>query len=335
MNRLLLSATSGAVLLLSSQMALAHHADPVAEAVCDTETGLWNIKYKVTTWENCDGTNPPVASRNLGSCSNDQIGVFFYDNSTDADEFIEPDASSPGFLAEIGSFEASPDAMFMGEEVSPLQEAGDVVWIATKPLDKWNDDPPLSRRSYAALNPTLVIDYRSTSVEIPTEEVCEPPPPEVGCWFTGGKNIAINVERGRPEHTGGGNIYPSCSAEPGDGGQWNHIDHAQGLQFQADSLTVVRCFNAEGTPPGASSPMSSVNSIEAIATGTIKGIGRNGLEETPATAVMILEDWGEPGRKDKYTIDASAENGSASILLDRAALERGGNFQIHQSSCDN
>ena len=288
MNRLLTSAVSGAVVLLSSQMALAHHADPVVEAVCDTETGLWKIAYVVTTWPNCDGTlsTPPLTGRNEGSCGNDDIGVFFYDNSSDADTFIEPPApgdESPALFAGTGQLANELDSMFDGMAVSPLQEPGDVVWVATKPLAKWNDLPPLSRRSYAGENgdTTFLIDYRSTSVMIPTEETCAPPEPEVACWFTGGKNIAINVERGRPEHTGGGNIYPSCSSEPGDGGQWNHIDHSQGLQFQADSFTVVRCFNAEGTAPGATSPRSTVNSIEAIATGTIKGIGGNGQGKNP------------------------------------------------------
>jgi uncharacterized repeat protein (TIGR01451 family) len=175
--------------------------------------------------------------------------------------------------------------------------------------------------------------FRDTDLEEtdPANVLCEAP--EVGCWFTGGQNITINRVRGRPEHSGGGNIYPSCSALPGDGGQWTHTDHDQELHFQARSLTVVECGNVAEIPPGAPSPAVSVNFIKATAVGIIKGIGGNDLEETEATAVLIMEDWGEPGRDDKYTIQAMG--GGAVISLDRAPLVRGGNFQIHQSSCDN
>jgi hypothetical protein len=169
------------------------------------------------------------------------------------------------------------------------------------------------------------------TAEDPANVNCEAP--ELGCWFTGGQNIAINRVRGRPEHSGGGNIYPSCSSLPGDGGQWTHTDHDQELHFQARSLTVVECGNVAEIPPGAPSPAVSVNFIRATATGIIKGVGGNDLEETEATAVLVMEDWGEPGRDDKYTIFATG--GGQVISLDRAPLENGGNFQIHQSSCDN
>lgn len=155
----------------------------------------------------------------------------------------------------------------------------------------------------------------------------------IGCWFTGGQNIQVNRVQGRPEHSGGGNIYPSCSALPGDGGQWTHTDHDQELHFQARSLTVVECGNVPEIPPGAPSPEVTVNFIRATATGIIKGIGGNTLAESPAAAILVMEDWGEPGRNDKYTILATG--GGAVISLNRAALENGGNFQIHQTSCDN
>lgn len=165
----------------------------------------------------------------------------------------------------------------------------------------------------------------------PANVICETE--TIGCWFTGGQNIQVNREQGQPEHSGGGNIYPSCSALPGDGGQWTHTDHDQELHFQARSLTVVECGNVPEIPPGAPSPEVSVNFIRATATGIIKGIGGNTLPESPATAILVMEDWGEPGRNDKYTILATG--GGAVISLNRAALENGGNFQIHQTSCDN
>lgn len=161
---------------------------------------------------------------------------------------------------------------------------------------------------------------------------CETPE-QVACWFTGGQNIRINVTRGRPEHSGGGNIYPSCSPLPGEGGQWTHTDHTQGLHFQARSLTVLECGNVAEIPPGAPSPAVTVNFIRATATGIIKGVGGNNMAEVPATATVVMEDWGEPGRNDKYTILATG--GGAVISLDRAPLSNGGNFQIHQTSCHN
>jgi hypothetical protein len=416
--------------------------------VCDANTGDWNIEFTATTWANCD----TLGFGGVESCGNPDIGIFFYDNEADATSLIEPDAGTPA--ADNGVLAEAVGSSFSGSALSPTQTAGDVVWVATKPLAKWGDN-----RSYASLVPSLIVDYRRTSVTVPSEPCDAPNPdidllkevsvdggttyldandaasaaetlvggdalyritvtntgdvdlenvvvndmmlglmdypvgdlgvgvsavlqdpmtipelfvedvcseaglveniaytsgdpvlgtgpvtdndpanvncvaPEVGCWFTGGQNITINRERGRPEHSGGGNIYPSCSALPGDGGQWTHTDHDQELHFQARSLTVVECGNVEEIPPGAPSPEVTVNYIKATAVGIIKGIGGNDLEETEATAVLIMEDWGEPGRNDKYTIEAIG--GGAVISLDRAPLERGGNFQIHQSSCDN
>ena len=447
MKHMMLKASCGTLFLLCSQAALAHHATPTAQMVCDRDTGDWNIEYTATTWENCD----ILGFGGVESCGNPDIGIFFYDNESDATSLIEPTAGTPaagnGVLAEaVGS-------SFSGSALSPTQTPGDVVWVAAKPLAKWGDN-----RTYAAVNPTLITDYRRTSVAVPDEPCDEPNPgielvkevsvdggttffdandaasapttlvggdalyqitvtntgdvdlenvvvndgtlgivnypvgdlavgvtvvldanaipelfwedacteaglvtniadvsgdpvfgtgpvtdddpanvncdaPELGCWFTGGQNIQINRVRGRPEHSGGGNIYPSCSALPGDCGQWTHTDHDQELPFQARSLTGVECGNVPEIPPGAPSPAVTVNYIKATAVGIIKGIGGNDLEETEATAVLIMEDWGEPGRDDKYTIEAMG--GGAVISLDRAPLVNGGNFQIHQSSCDN
>ena len=91
MKHMMLKASCGTLFLLCSQAALAHHATPTAKMVCDRDTGDWNIEYTATTWENCD----ILGFGGVESCGNPDIGIFFYDNESDATSLIEPTAGTP------------------------------------------------------------------------------------------------------------------------------------------------------------------------------------------------------------------------------------------------
>lgn len=50
----LVAAVFAVFLIMSIQVALAHHPEIVAEAVCDTTTGVVNIEFTATAWQNVD-----------------------------------------------------------------------------------------------------------------------------------------------------------------------------------------------------------------------------------------------------------------------------------------
>ena len=73
---------------------------------------------------------------------------------------------------------------------------------------------------------------------------------------------AAEISRGGgPKDSFGGNVNPSCSPEPGDGGQWNHVAHSLKLHFLGKTIRVVRCGNVVGIEPGSESPTTPFNSF--------------------------------------------------------------------------
>jgi hypothetical protein len=179
---------------------------------------------------------------------------------------------------------------------------------------------------------------------------------ELKCWLTGGGVKFSNItktqlaEKG-PQHNFGGNVNPSCSGEPGEGGQWNHISHKTNVHFQGNAIEVVRCGNVADIPPGSTSPVTPFNFIEYQGTGTIKGIQGNKLVSTPVTFFARAEDRNEPGGTaggnndgayvDRYFLRVVDGNGVTQLLVDTDAAPAtvdpvtitGGNLQIHISSC--
>lgn len=152
----------------------------------------------------------------------------------------------------------------------------------------------------------------------------------------------------------GGNVFPSCSSEPGEGGQWNHVDHRNQLHFQGFSIDTVQCGNVPGIEPGSESPVTPFNYIEFAGTGRVRGIKGNKLSETDVSFFARVEDRNEPGNEnasdgediDRYYIhvfsDAGNPFGTTLLLTDEDGVAStvdpvtitGGNLQLHATSCD-
>ena len=177
---------------------------------------------------------------------------------------------------------------------------------------------------------------------------------ELKCWLTGGgvKFSSIThtylAEKG-PQHTFGGNVNPSCSTDPGDGGNWNHIANSAKLHFQGTSIRVVKCGNVADIPPGSTSPVTPFNYIEFEGTGTLKGIGGNKADYGTVTFYGRAEDRNEPGSTggndgaliDRYFLRVQDGTGTTRLLVDVDKVSStidpititGGNLQLHISSC--
>lgn len=175
----------------------------------------------------------------------------------------------------------------------------------------------------------------------------------LGCWLTGGgakfDNISgIFAAQKGPQVTFGGNVNPGCSPTAGQGGQWNHVDHNNKLFFQGTAITVDRCGNVDGIPPGSASPATPFNFIDFHGTGRLKGISGNKFNLDTACFVGHAEDRHEPGSngqndgalKDRYRIEVTDCAGTTLLVLEDpaqtpfpAVIITDGNLQIHVSSC--
>jgi hypothetical protein len=182
---------------------------------------------------------------------------------------------------------------------------------------------------------------------------------EVGqCWLTaGGVKFSPLVGGNLAEYRGpkdnvGGNVYPGCSPDAGDGGSWNHIAHREKLHFHGTDITVVECGNVPGIEPGSESPVTPYNYIEFEGTGTLKGIHGNKDDYGTVCFFARAEDRNEPGNEkalgvddvddiDRYFLSVydCDDIDDELLLFDNGNREpetiTGGNFQIHISSCDN
>lgn len=197
---------------------------------------------------------------------------------------------------------------------------------------------------------------------------CTPLEEPGACWFTGGGAkfepldgmymAQRNEKGGGPRDSFGGNVAPSCSLEPGDGGQWNHIAHSLKMHFQGWTVDEVTCGNVpeEIHEPGSESPVTPYNYIEFKGTGTLKGIKGNKADYPDMVYFFArCEDRNEPGNEtasggedvDRYFLHvfADPDNPVESTLLlidvdgnpetvDPITITKG-NFQLHISSCDN
>jgi len=177
---------------------------------------------------------------------------------------------------------------------------------------------------------------------------------QLGCWLTGGGAKFSSISGGYvaehgPAQNFGGNVNPSCSPEPGQGGQWNHIDHNARLHFQGLAIAVDRCGNVDGIPPGSTSPVTPYNFIEFHGTGTLKGIKGNRVDYGTVCFQGRAEDRNEPGSAeeklgamtDRYFLRVTNCAGLTLLLLEDVAAPgdsdpvtiTNGNLQIHVSSC--
>jgi len=179
------------------------------------------------------------------------------------------------------------------------------------------------------------------------------------CWFTGGGAyidpvsqvpsaiIKKNVGRGTADYAFGGNVYPGCNPESGDGGSWNHVDRILKLHFHGTTIEVVRCGNVPGIPEGSTSPVTPFNFIEFRGVGWLKGIHGNKVDML-VTFSARCEDRNEPGSRgakdgaliDRYFLQVLDQAGNVMLQVGQPGDDgpvpiTDGNFQLHVSSCDN
>lgn len=167
---------------------------------------------------------------------------------------------------------------------------------------------------------------------------CDIPSP---CWMTGGgtkwdPDLRLYGAQHGPKVSFGGNVAPSCSLVPGEGGQWNHVDHNLKWHFQGFQIDNVYC---EGIP--TNSPDAPVNHIYFSGTGRLDGIADNkdSFDNVCFSAQAI--DNSEPGTrglkdpnapKDQYFIRITDCVGNTLLVLgDETELVdvTTGNIQIH------
>lgn len=136
-----------------------------------------------------------------------------------------------------------------------------------------------------------------------------PPPKPVLCRVTGGGQIIA----GENPDSFGGNAQPF---QTGVGGHWNHVTHdGEGhLIGVPDSIT---CFNVAGEP--AAPPEAPANAAEFSGTGTWNG-------EEGCTFTVYVEDHGEPGTSDFYSITVTCPSGVSYSAGDTLLH---GDIQIH------
>ncbi len=162
------------------------------------------------------------------------------------------------------------------------------------------------------------------------------------CWMTGGgvkfdPVIGMEVAEHGPKVSLGGNVAPSCSLEPGEGGQWNHVDHERKWHFQGFVIDQVSC---SGVP--TDSPDVTVNHIDFAGHGRLVGIAGNKDAYEDVCFTAKAEDWSEPGSKgqpdpalrDRYFIRvtdcATPPTTLLSLGTETELVEiTGGNIQIH------
>lgn len=211
-------------------------------------------------------------------------------------------------------------------------------------------DPAGGTRTYAltavgAPNELLFVDDANFAIDDPACREAE----QV-CWMTGGgvkfePILGGNVAEHGPKDSLGGNVYPSCSQFPGNGGQWNHIAHKAKLHFQGTDIVVTRCGNVDGIPTGSESPVTPYNFIEFEGTGWVQGIHGNKISRTPVTFQARVEDRNEPGNEsstegedvDRYYVEVTDGGGGTMLQVGTLAdpiTITGGNLQLHTTSCD-
>ena len=184
---------------------------------------------------------------------------------------------------------------------------------------------------------------------------------EGACWMTGGGVKFESVPdmwmaQGGPKDSMGGVVFPSCSGDPGDGGNWNHVAHSQKLHFRGHTIHTVRCGNVDDpdVEPGSESPVTPFNFIEFEGVGLLDGIKGNRVDHGTVHFFGRVEDRNEPGSNgakdgidiDRYFLhvfsDPGDPAGSTLLLIDQDGdpttvdplLISGGNLQLHSTSCD-
>ncbi len=161
--------------------------------------------------------------------------------------------------------------------------------------------------------------------------ICSTPPAPGPCWLTGGGTIGKT--KGVGDFSFGGVVYPGCSPNAADGGNWNVVDHASGLHFQGQQIIVDSCSGVSTT-----SPKVNVNIIDFHGTGILGGIGGN-PDATIAVSFVgrAIDNHESGGGSDMLYLSVS--DGSSTVLkvgnsADDPAIISTGNLQIHTTGCN-
>jgi hypothetical protein len=125
------------------------------------------------------------------------------------------------------------------------------------------------------------------------------------CWLTAGgakfdPRIGDAAWHG-PKVSFGGNVAPGCSLDPGEGGQWNHVDREKKIHIQGFAINEARCNGVE-----TGSPDAIVNHIYFAGTGRLAGImgNKRSVEEVCFTAEALdMAEPGSHGQRDAALID--------------------------------
>jgi hypothetical protein len=160
---------------------------------------------------------------------------------------------------------------------------------------------------------------------------CSAPPPQGPCWLTGGGQV--NKTKGVGDFSFGGVVYPGCSPNAADGGNWNVVDHASGLHFQGQAITVDSCSGIS-----TKSPKVNVNIIDFHGTGIVDGIAGNPTAQIAVSFVGRAVDNHDGGSGSDLLYIKVSDASNATVLqvgnsADDPAVISTGNLQIHTSSC--
>jgi hypothetical protein len=161
---------------------------------------------------------------------------------------------------------------------------------------------------------------------------CGEVPPQGQCWLTGGGTVF--KDKGTPNYSFGGVVYPGCSPTAADGGNWNVVDHYLGLHFQGRTIIVDSCSGVS-----TRSPRVNVNIIDFHGVGILGGIGGNPDATIPVTFIGRCVDNLEPGGGNDLMYLQVLSGATVMMQIGTStaapAVISTGNLQIHTSSCNN
>jgi len=186
--------------------------------------------------------------------------------------------------------------------------------------------PPGARVSPSCIRYTVLDDATPVITFTISGDFCSTPPPQGPCWLTGGGTIG-HIAKGVPNYSFGGVVYPGCSPNAADGGNWNVVDHVTGLHFQGQQIIVDGC---SGVPTG--SPPVNVNVIDFHGVGIVDGLG------TVTFSGHAVDNHESGGGSDLLFLTVSS-GGTTVMQIGNSATDPAviatGNLQIHTSSCAN
>ena len=150
--------------------------------------------------------------------------------------------------------------------------------------------------------------------------------------MTGGGQC--NKGQGVGDFSFGGVVYPGCSPKAAGGGNFNVVDHATGLHFQGQYITVDSCSGVS-----TSSPKVNVNIIDFHGIGIVDGIGGGNPGGTIAVSFVGRAVDNHDGGAGADLLFISVSDGSNIVMQIGASAANPatistGNIQIHTTSCN-